>query len=338
MNFGLDTGTSGPPARGGLEGPDVPDPLLVEGKWLESLMEAPEEPVLPIDQELIRVIRPNQADDGAGLQAMVELTPATTNPGEKPRHFLVPIPPGLHPEADELFGFFTYELRVGHRHIWSTSQGRFGRPLRVTGVQHPAPSLFCVTSRDATEITVSAPYATAVHEGKNVTADPPNTEIWCLLYAQVKRADNQDYRNILLGEQKLSIRQQKFAIDFAGGFAQQMTFSNVDKRHYGTTIFAQAEVVLALQRLGLPTDLPLSVLCVELLPTRPFLDLPRRPTVDARRSNVASGADVTDTFIAAPPPIRVDVGSQVGIQPLSRHLGHFRILRTSPLTEVSQIC
>lgn len=316
-----------------------PDPLLVEGSRLESLMEAPEEPVLPIDPELIRVIRPNQADDGAGLQAMVELTPATTMPGQKPRHFLVPVPPGLHPASDELFGFFTYELRVGHRHIWSTSQGRFGRPLRVTGVQHPAPSLFCVTSRDAQEITVSAPYATAVHEGKNVTADPPHTEIWCLLYAQVKRADNQDYRNILLGERKLDIRRQKIDLGLVGGYAQQLKLSNVDKRVYGTTVFAQAEVVFALQRLGLPADLPLSVLCVELLPTRPYLDFSKRPTVAAISSNVASGVDVdADTLVAAPPPINIKVGSPYGIQPLSRHLGHYRILRTSPLTEVSQIC
>ncbi len=316
-----------------------PDPLLVEGNRLESLMEAPEEPVLPIDPELIRVIRPNQADDGAGLQAMVEMTPATTIPGEKPIHFLVPIPPGLHREADELFGFFTYELRVGHRHIWSTSQGRFGRPLRVTGVQHPAPSLFCVTSRDSKFITVSAPYATAVHEGKNITANPPNTEIWCLLYAQVKRADNQDYRNILLGERKLGIRRQRITIDLVGGYMQQLMLSNLDKRLFGTTVFAQQEVVFALQRLGLPTDLPLSVLCVELLPTRPYLDFPERPSVDVSSPNVSSGANVdTDTVFVATASVNVGLGAQLGIQPLSTHLGHYRILRTSPLTEVSQIC
>ncbi len=302
---------------------------------MQSIMEAPEEPVLPIDPELIRVIRPNQADDDAGLQAMVELVPATAAPGEKPRHFLVPVPPGLHPESDEMFGFFTYELRVGHRHIWSTSQGRFGRPLRVTGVQHPAPNLFCVTSRNAQSITVSAPYAVAVHEGKNVTADPPNSEIWCLLYAQVKRADNQDFRNILLGERKLEIRRQKIDLDLVGDYAQQLKRSNVDKRAFGTTQFSQPDVVIALQRLGLPADLPLSVLCVEMLPTRPYLDFPKRETASLSSIDAASGVDTDNTLVAA----RTSISAAVSpTQPLSRQLGHYRILRTSPLTEVTQIC
>ena len=56
------------------------------------------------------------------------------------KHYLLPIPPGLHSESDELFGFFTYEFRVGHANIWSTAQGRFGRTLRATGIQHPAPT------------------------------------------------------------------------------------------------------------------------------------------------------------------------------------------------------
>ena len=301
-----------------------PDPLLVKGTELPGLMEAPEEPELPIDPEWIRVIRPGQSDDSAGLQAMVELTPAVVGPGEQPRHFLVPIPPGLHPDSDELFGFFTYELRIGHRHIWSTSQGRFGRALRVTGVQHPAPNLFCTTSRNPQRITVHAPYAVAVHEGKNVTASPPNTEIWCLLYAQVKRADNQDYRNILLGERKLVIRRQKTDIDFVGGYAQQLTRTNVDKRVYGAAVFTQAEVEFALNRLGLPTDLPLSVLCVELLPTQPYLDFPRRGSTGVAGS-VGDGAPASGIGASA-------------FRPLSRHLGQFRILRTSPLTEVLDIC
>ena len=38
----------------------------------------------------------------------------------------------------ELFGFYVYELRVGHTdRIWCTAQGRFGHPTRVNGVQHP---------------------------------------------------------------------------------------------------------------------------------------------------------------------------------------------------------
>ena len=320
-----------------------PDPLLTKGSELRSLMVAPEEPILPIDPELIRTIRPGQADDNAGLQAMVELTPAMANPGENPRHFLVPIPPGLHADSDELFGFFTYELRVGHRHIWSTSQGRFGRALRVTGVQHPAPNLFCVATRDDDQITVSAPYAMAVHEGKNVTASPPNTEIWCLLYAQVKRADNQDYRNILLSERKLGIRRQRGDVYYVGGYAQQLALSNVDRRAFGTTVFPQEQIVEAMQRLGLPTGLPLSVLCVELLPTTPYLDIPRRASVSVNTSSVPASADTGIVGGALTTTLRsVDTSSTgaaaAAIHPLSRELGQYRILRTSPLTEVTDIC
>src|SRR4029453_18322775 len=108
-----------------------------------------------------------------------------------------PVPPGLNAESPEMFGFFTYELRVGHAHIWCTAQGRYGRPLRATGVQHPAPALFCTCTRTESELVVEAPYAIAVQNGQNITADPPRTELWALLYARVRQADGKDFRNIL---------------------------------------------------------------------------------------------------------------------------------------------
>src|SRR5260370_33704662 len=62
-------------------------------------------------------------------------------------HFLVPLPPNTDETSPDLFSFFTYELRVGHDDTrWSTAQARFGPPLRVTGVQHPAPPLTCQVS------------------------------------------------------------------------------------------------------------------------------------------------------------------------------------------------
>src|SRR5690606_12871317 len=62
--------------------------------------------------------------------------------------------------------------------------------------------------RDEEKLYVSAPYAITVHEGKNVTANPPRTEIWALLYAQVKQADGKDFRNVLLAEKQLDWRIQ----------------------------------------------------------------------------------------------------------------------------------
>src|SRR5690606_30853539 len=109
-----------------------------------------EDPPLPIDPEYIRSITPGQTDDMAGLSAMQAMEKAS---GNDDVHYLLPLPPGLHAESPELFGFFTYEFRIGHGHwshatdeqenLWSTAQGRFGRPLRVTGLQHPAPTLLC---------------------------------------------------------------------------------------------------------------------------------------------------------------------------------------------------
>ncbi len=314
----------------------APDPLLVDIRRLNQLLEAPDEPVLPIDLELIRLIRPDQSDDLAGLNAMVQLSPAQVQAGVKPRHFQIPLPPGLHANSDELFGFFTYELRVGHRHIWSTAQGRFGRPLRVTGVQHPAPTLFCTTFRTEQQIIVNAPYAKAVHEGKNVTAQPPNTEIWCLLYAQVKMADNQDYRNILLGERKLEIRRQKIDVDLVGAFNQNLTLSNKDAAIYGTTTFKQDEVLFALRRLGLPCNSPLSVLCVEFLPTNPMANIPAKKSHSIFGSGIGNQGIPFNALPADQVPGTTAVSTVA--RPLSTHLGHFRILRTSPLTEVADIC
>ena len=48
-----------------------------------------------------------------------------------------------------------------------------------------------------------AQYAQALFNGKNVTSKPPKTEIWCMLYAQLRQADEKENRNILLSEVKL---------------------------------------------------------------------------------------------------------------------------------------
>ena len=86
----------------------------------------------------------NEDSDDAGLDAMTPLIPAVPSAGVTDGvHWLLPLPPGIAPDALELFGFWTYEFRVGHNVQWSTAQGRFGRPLRVAGLQHPPPRLVC---------------------------------------------------------------------------------------------------------------------------------------------------------------------------------------------------
>jgi hypothetical protein len=127
-------------------------------------------PPLPLDPELVRAIIPDDTDDRAGLTAMTELEPA---PGSNV-HFLLPLPPGMDPDDPELFGFWTYELRIGHAgapgdlHWWSTANARFGSALRVVGVQHPPPALVCHTGR----INVPAGAAAAVLAAMTAAASP----------------------------------------------------------------------------------------------------------------------------------------------------------------------
>ncbi|HEX6659664.1 MAG TPA: hypothetical protein VF065_16350, partial [Ilumatobacter sp.] len=188
----------------------APDPLL-SFPHPDQLIVRQDDPPLAIDPELIRVITRGHGNDNAGIDAMQPMIAETPDPSTPliqvtPVHYLLPLPPGLHSESPELFGFFTCELRVGHTsRIWSTAQGRFGHPTRMSGVQHPAPPLKVLTERTPGGVSVTAPYATAVFDGRNVTSTPPKTEIWCLLYAQVLQADARSYRNILLAEAKLDL-------------------------------------------------------------------------------------------------------------------------------------
>ncbi len=309
----------------------APDPLLSDNRF-ETLI-APEEPPLPIDPELVREISPNHADDSAGLAAMTPLVASDNSQ----RHYLVPLPPGMHGDSLELFGFFTYELRVGHMSIWSTAQGRFGRPLRTTGVQHPAPTLFCTCQRDdVSGLVVEAPYAEAVLHGRKITAQPPRTQIWALLYAQVRQADGKDYRNILLDDRLLLVppRERRKITHETGRVLEP--FENVDRTVRGVTRWTNPEITHLLRMLGLPEDSPLSVICVELLPALNVQAQPSTtgstfgPGFDQAREHVASGRAVT--------PAAVSQAPQPAVRPLSDALGHYRILRTSPLTEVPAIC
>jgi hypothetical protein len=305
------------------------DPFLSDGR-IETFI-PPEEPALPIDPELVRVITPGQPDDEAGLAAMVPL-----QPGSSDRHFLVPLPPGLGADSAELFGLFTYELRVGHAAVWSTAQGRFGRPLRVTGVQHPAPTLFCTCQRDQDTLLVEAPFAKAVLGGKNITADPPRTELWALLYARVRQADGQDWRNILLDDRRLDLipRVRGRLGDVTGMSLPPGAFQNSDAAARGSTRWKQGEIIALLDDLGLPHDAPLSVLCVEMMPA--LGSLVARPADDSRSAGLglaaAALAERSGTGTGSTTLTESDA------RPLSAGLGYYRILRTSPLTPVPDVC
>ena len=216
-------------------------------------VDPPPEPPLPIDPELIRLIVPGQSDDRAGLDAMQPLVPSATSN----RHFMLPLPTGLGSDAPELFGFFVYELRVGHAQQWSTAQGRFGPKLRVAGMQHPAPPLLPLVSSLPAEIIVAAPYATPVFSGRNLLPARPRTQLWALLYGQVTQADGSSQRNILLDRQEAILRDDKLGA---------LIPPNRLARSTALTFWSRPQVEAILSSLALPATTPLSVLVAEMLP------------------------------------------------------------------------
>ncbi|MBR9920676.1 MAG: hypothetical protein GYB31_07530 [Bacteroidetes bacterium] len=363
-----------------------PDQLISNNN--PELLVAPDEPAIPLDPEYIRVISPESANDLAGINAMQPMEKST----DSDRHYLLPVPAGLHSDSDEMFGFFTYEFRVGHyrdtsseegQMVWSTAQGRFGRRQRVTGIQHPAPILTCAPNRDESKLWVTAPYAVAVHDGKNVTADPPRTQLWALLYAQVKQADNLDYRNILLDDRPLDwrvrVQSQKdktrrvvegYAVKEAS-LLQEITvnnfafdvnpanFSNVFKlaipslrknknaTKFGTTAWTNKEVQRLLGNCGLPANASLSVIVVETLPhiTNIFehvsnLQKPRVSKATAallnRQDKVGFSSLVNQLDKRA--KTMSYAGTKTRQSPVDEGLGEGRILRTSRLTPVPDVC
>jgi hypothetical protein len=227
----------------------APDPLLVGG-GVPTNPDETAEPPLPVDPEPIRTIVPGQSDDRAGFSAMQELVPSS----DSPVHFMLPLPSGMSDDSPELFGFYTYEFRVGHNLGWSTAQGRFGAALRVTGVQHPAPPLTCTAVRTKTGLIASAPYANPVQGGRSVRRFPPATQIYVMLYAQVYQSDSADFRNVLLSHRQARFRERP------------LEGKAVPDALYADASWSTSEISLMLAGLTLESDTPLSCLAVETLP------------------------------------------------------------------------
>jgi hypothetical protein len=264
----------------------TPDPMLLPGA--EPVADPVVVEGIPLDPELVRVITPGQVQDLAGLATMQRLEPSPTSN----RHFLVPLPPNTDPGSPELFAFYTYEIRAGHDRgpaadpLWSTAQGRFGEALVLEGVQHPAPELTCaVITEPNGAIRVRAPYATPYVGLRRVLPNVPNTEIWIVLYARVMQVDASTRRNIQIDLRRLRIPRKGHSISTPLFVEGEVSWSGAD-------------VQTALQQAGLPDNLPISVLAVELLPE------PNGGFAD----------------------------------PLGGDLGQVRILRTSPLAAVERDC
>ncbi|MFV2084070.1 hypothetical protein [Micromonospora sp. LOL_021] len=233
----------------------TPDPMLLPGT--EPVADPATVPTLPLDPEPVRVITPGQVQDLAGYATMQRLEPAA----DSDRHFLVPLPPNTDPGSPELFSFYTYEIRVGHDRgplddpLWSTAQGRYGEPLTLDGVAHPAPELAAtVLAEPDGAVRVRAPYAIPYLGLRRALPDPPNTQLWAVLYARVTQADASTRRNVQVGLRPLWIPRR------------QPGPRSVPLPVEGETTWSGTEVRAALETAGLPPGLPVSVLVVEVLP------------------------------------------------------------------------
>jgi hypothetical protein len=340
--YGPDPLLSGAITRLLVPAPEIPIGPTTWFDLVRSLLPTPPAaPELAIDPEPMRVIVPGQPIDSSGLDAMLEMEasiPAVATTSS--RHFMVPLPPGVAPDAPELFGFWTYELRIGHKAIWSTAQARFGRPLAVNGVQHPAPGLECSAFRfreadtAPRRIVVTAPHATAVFADKRLTdpagANDPRTRIWVLLYAQVVQADGASRRNVLVARAPAFPK-----LDAVNGKLVPPRTRDV----MGIAQFDELDIEQKLDDLALPADAPLSVIAVELLPSDHLVQ--QTGTIADRnvyftfdQPDIPAGSEQPGNFAFA------NIARQ-GSDPLGRELGSIssrRILRCSPLTPVAPAC
>ncbi len=248
---------------------NTPDPLLSVIR--DEIIEAK----FPIDPEPIRTVVSGQPNDSAGANAMQEMVSSDSG-----KHFILPLPPGLSAESPELFGFFTYEFRVGHKDVWCTAQGRYGSPLKVTGLQHPPPPLYCNVVRDRDNISVSAPLAFPVSQGVSGVPYIPNNEVWVMLYVQVNQLDGTSHRNVLLDQQLAVLRRpdEKKRIKL-----------------FGTATFPVKKIDNFMDSLGIKQSSSLSVLAVELLPNR-------KQVADPMTGSLGSNRILrTSTLVVVPP-------------------------------------
>ncbi len=305
-----------------------PDPLLA--KWDESWINAKFENEFPIKPDELKVVYSDHSDDRSGLTDMQELIPSTTSE----RHFLMPLPKGLKPDDPELFGFFSYEFRLGHKEGWSIGQARYGPALFCDGIQFPTPSLPCIPFRHTDgHIGVTSTYARAVFSGRNITSVPPRTQVWAILYCQCQLTDGSDYRNIFLGE-KLMTPSFDLIDEVEGSMPCVATWSKDE-------LYSKAH------QYGLGKNPDFSVLCVEVLPS-PEQFIAHRDTPNFVENHQDILGRKQSTLINDLLRFASEVGNQNHRvyaadseyldKPLSEDLGNYRFLRSSNLVALSSGC
>lgn len=237
------------------------DPLLMPNA--EPLADPASYDKSPLDPEFVRVIRPGQPSDVSGIGAAQRLIPSIVEPGQKTRHFILPLPPALTANSPELFGFFTYEFTVGHDAVpaddpwWSMAQARFGPAMVLEGVQHPAPHLplDVFRNRKLNRYQMASTFAMPVSDGRNLGPANPRTELWIVAYARLRQADGEAWRNVKISQKRASARKYR-----------RVRSSNLGGAVEATSAWGFNELKTTLATFGLPDDTPLTFIAVELLP------------------------------------------------------------------------
>src|SRR5690606_9260077 len=146
---------------------------------------------------------------------------------------------------------------------------------------HPTPELLCNAYRTETEapakkkhILITATHANAVLNGENITAFPPNTSLWYLLYTQVMQADGLSFRNVLIDSGPMFFKQKK-------SINQNIVKRDGDR--IGIAELSIKDIGDKLQEMGLPRNNNLSVVAVEMFPlTNSWqMDIRQRKNPDA---------------------------------------------------------
>ncbi|WP_027376530.1 hypothetical protein [Kaistella palustris] len=298
----------------------APDPYLCRMN-MDLVSELQADLPFILNPEEIREIIPNMTNDFAGLGIMQEMIPEKDAASKT---FLLPLPEGLHAESEELFGFFTYEIRVGHKkEVWSTAQGRYGRPLKVNGIQHPAPELVCTAIRSEIKspfflmrksVEISAPHSNAVLNGKTITAFPPNTSLWYCLYTQVIQADGQSFRNILIDSGPMYYQPKRSSTN-------PDIYMKEGGNKLGTARLDLQDIGKKLEALGLPKSNNLSAIAVEVFP------MDNKWQFDWQKRGTPESSYVTSYL-----------QNRSQKNPLTELLGQHRIYRSSKLTRIQEVC
>jgi hypothetical protein len=179
----------------------------------------------------------------------------------------------------------------------------------------------------------------------------------------VKQADGLDYRNILLDEIELApLLRSRFEAEFKTRIRLAkrekneilvrdllLEFNQLNAREkesvlHGHSCWCNKDVNDMLELYGLPLDSPLSVLCTEVYGQITNINEHINDFSSAKKRTLLQevssvyGSTYASQMNRSMRGVQYETSSRESADPLNSDLGLYRILRTSPLTEVPFVC